>query len=309
MYAPGLRSLLTNFDLVLNNLTLSESTYNKANFLVTSVHPLFHRCEISVTGTGWQGKIHSLIRPGPCEQISFSKAQSIVKPKAFSGQRAFILGGSRGAGEATAKLLAAGDADVVLSYARGKDDAIRVANEILNGGKRAQIVALNIDSSSWDLQKIFPLDWSPTHFYYFATPAISGDGFNYSSALFENYFSCYVDKFIKIFEEIYSVSQGLNAVFWPSSTAVDEVPSGMVEYAMAKSAGEAMCASIAQKNPRIKMFAPRLPRLRTDLTATPFNVNTSDAAEVLLPILEKMQFTASDNYPSAEKVGSHDSTF
>ena len=85
------------------------------------------------------------------------------------------------------------------------------------------------------------------------------------------------------------MSERLRAVLWPSSIAVEELPSGMVDYAMAKAAGEIFCSSLVRKNPSIKIYAPRLPRLRTDLTATPIGTNAQNAADVLLPILKEMQ--------------------
>ena len=49
----------------------------------------------------------------------------------FAGQRSLIVGGSRGLGEVTAKIVAAGGGYPVITYMESKDEAERVAAEIL----------------------------------------------------------------------------------------------------------------------------------------------------------------------------------
>ena len=56
----------------------------------------------------------------------------------FKGQSALIIGGSRGLGEVTAKLLAAGSADVRLSYYQGEEDAIGIVDDISSNGGCAE---------------------------------------------------------------------------------------------------------------------------------------------------------------------------
>ena len=52
----------------------------------------------------------------------------------FQGQKALIVGGSRGLGEVTAKCIAAGGGEVYITFHRGSADAIRVSREIGDGG-------------------------------------------------------------------------------------------------------------------------------------------------------------------------------
>ena len=44
-------------------------------------------------------------------------------PGEFANVRALVIGGSRGLGEITAKIIAAGGGDVWITYRRGKEDA------------------------------------------------------------------------------------------------------------------------------------------------------------------------------------------
>ncbi|NUS12356.1 MAG: SDR family oxidoreductase [Streptomyces sp.] len=62
----------------------------------------------------------------------------------FGGRTALVTGGSRGIGAAVARRLAAGGADVALTYQKDKDSAEGVAAEIRGLGRRA--LALRADS-------------------------------------------------------------------------------------------------------------------------------------------------------------------
>ena len=74
-------------------------------------------------------------------------------------------------------------------------------------------------------------------------------------------------------------------VFLPSTVFIDERPRGMTEYAMAKAAGEILCADLSRAHRRLVITAPRLPRILTDQTATVPPVPTADPVEVMLPLL------------------------
>ena len=54
----------------------------------------------------------------------------IVGPTEFAGSTALIVGGSRGLGALTAKILAAGGGKVIITYATGRADAEDLTEEI-----------------------------------------------------------------------------------------------------------------------------------------------------------------------------------
>jgi len=60
----------------------------------------------------------------------------------FAGQRALIVGGSRGLGELTAKIIAAGGGHTIITYSVGKEDAERVAAEIEGFGATCDVLAV-----------------------------------------------------------------------------------------------------------------------------------------------------------------------
>ncbi len=145
-------------------------------------------------------------------QADLAALAPLVAPGEFAGQRALVVGGSRGLGEATVKLLAAGGADVVLTYRQGEADARRVAAEI---GGRA--IAFDCTAPPADL------GFLPTHLYYFATPPITvGDLHAFSGAAFTRYCRYYVDGFAHSVRAAHAATGGPLEVFYPSTVYLDE---------------------------------------------------------------------------------------
>jgi hypothetical protein len=66
-------------------------------------------------------------------------------------------------------------------------------------------------------------------------------------------------------------------------------PLGMMEYAMAKAAGEILCHDLCVFEPRIKTIVRRLPRIRTDQTATMATIAAEEAFDTMLPIIRELQ--------------------
>jgi hypothetical protein len=59
----------------------------------------------------------------------------------------------------------------------------------------------------------------------------------------------------------------------------------MTEYAMAKAAGELLCADLVRAFPGLTIARPRLPRLPTDQTASILPAKAHDPVATLLPLL------------------------
>ncbi|GFO63834.1 SDR family NAD(P)-dependent oxidoreductase [Geomonas paludis] len=292
MRAPGLHSVFSNLDISFDYASAAPQP-ERVNFRVVQLHPTIRRCDVEADGAGWRAQLQAFVRPKPCAQAGYRELASLVEAGAFAGQRALVVGGSRGIGEATAKLLAAGGADVVLTYARSARSAEAVTAEIVAGGGRAQAVSFEVESEA-DPAALLPSGWHPSHLYYFVTPPIAGDRYDFNAANLERYLLYYVTLFARVLDALRRESAQLRHVLWPSSVAVEEVPSGMVEYAMAKSAGELLCQALMRGNPDLTIVAPRLPRIRTDLTANPLAADGLDAAQVMLPILTAMATTGPD---------------
>jgi hypothetical protein len=70
---------------------------------------------------------------------------------------------------------------------------------------------------------------------------------------------------------------------------IDEEVAGAAEYAMAKSAGEALANYINAFLPQVQVISRRLPRVMTDQTATVGVASGRDALDVMLPIVYEVQ--------------------
>jgi hypothetical protein len=79
------------------------------------------------------------------------------------------------------------------------------------------------------------------------------------------------------------------SVFYPSSVAVVDRPADMTEYAMAKSAGEILCADLERSDKHFRILVERLPRMLTDQTATVIPAKAMSPVEVMLPIVRSVE--------------------
>ena len=127
MICPGLHSLFGGFaiDLV-DNLRHQD----RVGFRVSGTDDRFGTVRISICGGGIQGSVQAFLRSPPISQASLSAIMNIVAPTEFAGSTTLIIGGSRGLGALTAKILAAGGGKVIVTYATGQEDAEALAAEI-----------------------------------------------------------------------------------------------------------------------------------------------------------------------------------
>ena len=232
-------------------------------FTVRSYDPRFRLFDIGFQGIV-RGRIETFARLPPQEQPSLNEVAAQVSPEEFRGTRSLVIGGSRGLGELTAKILASGGGHVVITYASGFDEARRIRDEINDGGRStAEILKLDLTVDSFDSMKIDYDDVDAV--YYFATPRI----FRQQASVFEpSVFHEFSDFYIKKFYELCVHLEARAAatrikVFFPSTVAVSERPKGMTEYSMAKAAAEVLTEEINRTFKRVSVLSTRLPRLST----------------------------------------------
>jgi len=246
--------------------------------------------QIELEASGTSGSIKAFLRPPPLEQASYGDLASLVEPGEFSSQKALVVGGSRGLGEVAAKLLAAGDAEVRLTYNTGSEDAQRVVDEIGAAGGNARCLAFDVMNVPDDLADRIEKGWLPTDLYYFATPFIFGaTPEEFSTELFDRFCGFYVKGFSQTVDAMSELGVDRLRILYPSSAAIDEAPRDMAEYAAAKAAGERLCRSLQQEKRGLIIAMPRFPRLATDQTASVFPVKNLDPAPVLLKALRELR--------------------
>jgi hypothetical protein len=280
MECPGHHSIYSSLNLAFSpdgggvaSLDYHVSDCNKRLALVA----------MEVKGPGVKGQVKAFLRPLPQKQAAFTDVCRQVEAEEFSGQQALIVGGSRGLGEVTAKLLAAGGAEVILTYYRGQQDAQRIVEEMVAHGARAHSFPLDVLEPSQELPGRIADRLTPLYLYYFATPYIFGAAKGkFSYQRFDTFSKYYVSGFHRTVQTLADPTIGLQKVFYPSSAAIDELPMDMAEYAAAKMAGEILCDFLQKAHPGLIIHKPRLPRVATDQTVSLMPVNNQEPGPILL---------------------------
>jgi hypothetical protein len=285
MVCPGLHSMYSSLTLDACEETAPRDDW--PGFRVVRTDPRFRSVRASVAGGGWAGAVESFARLPPVRQASSRELLGAVAPSEFAGALALVVGGSRGLGELTAKLLAAGGAKVIVAYRVGASEAEAVASDIRAAGGVCDTLAY--DASLPAGPQLARLDAKPTHAYYFATPSI----FKAQSALFaRERLHALLDVYVDGFHDLARALRALRpdvSLFYPSTVYVAERPRGMIEYAMAKAAGETLCAEINAAWAPAHVTVERLPRLLTDQTAQVTETRLPSPVDCLLPAVRETQ--------------------
>jgi hypothetical protein len=294
MEAPGLHSMFSKLDLAIAKATQPDQPRAALHYVVAYHDERFRKARIAITGRSTTGTLEVFMRNPPVEQFSIEAVAAHVNGLEFAGMNALIIGGSRGLGELTAKLIAAGGGTPTITYALGKIEAERVAAQIRSWG--GQVETLPYDVRQAPRGQFDGLNARPTHLFYFATNAIfRPKGSLVSPNILADFTAFYLQGFHDLCFELTERSKLMpNAaiklmVYYPSSIAVEERPAGMTEYAMVKAAGEQMCKDMNQYMPGLRILTSRLPRLRTDQTAGVIPEREVNPVDVLLPIIRNMR--------------------
>jgi acyl dehydratase len=268
---PGLNSVYSSLRLSAD----AGAPGRTLDFRVRSFDPRFGALCLQLQGPGWIGAADVFLRPPPARQANYASASSVVAPGEFEGARALVVGGSRGLGEVAAKLLCAGGAEVTLTYFAGRDDAEALVREIATGGGRAQ--AMHLDATAplpTELPEVDLLVFTSTPFIF---SAVKG---RFDGELFDRFCAHYVHGFSRLCVRL--AARRPLMVLCPSSSAVDEVPANMGEYAAAKAASEVACRYLEGAHKGLRIHRPRLPRLATDQTGSIVPVYNADPVPVML---------------------------
>ncbi len=290
MEAPGLHSMFSRLDVRLRAGGGAADPRTGVFFSVQSIDPRFRKGRIAVEGRTIAGILDVFVRQPPVAQPTLEEVSKQVQVGEFAGVRALIVGGSRGLGELTAKLLAAGGAERLwITYRSGKADAEHLVEELRGSGTPVELLAYDVREAAG--MQLEGLNGMPTQLYYFATnPIFQPRAEVMSERVLEEFLRFYVYGFYELCGELRKrreASERLVA-YYPSSVAVEERPMGLTEYAMAKAAGEQMCRDMNLQVPDLRIVSSRLPRLRTDQTATVVPEREEDSVRVLLAIVREM---------------------
>jgi acyl dehydratase/NAD(P)-dependent dehydrogenase (short-subunit alcohol dehydrogenase family) len=291
MICPGLHSLFGGFAVQLVDNSRNEDCIR---FQVSATDERFRMVRMSVSGAGMCGSVQAFLRWPPIAQASLSEIMNIVGPTEFTASTALIVGGSRGLGALTAKIIAAGGGKVILTYATGRSDAAELIEEIRSQTASDVCQALPYNIHEEAASQLMTVRASVTHLYYFATSNISRQKESiFVMSLFDEFVKMYVKGFYDCCCYLGKHGLGPLTAFYPSSVFVESNPPDMAEYCMAKMAGEMLCANMNRTGGRVHTIVGRLPRLLTDQTATLIPVETGDPLKVMLPVVRNVQSSRS----------------
>jgi len=275
MHSPGLNSIFSEL-----NIHKTEKENKDIYFKVKSVDDRFNLIHIESNGPNFKSDIKAFYRPMEVKQKNIKDIKADLSINEFKNFRALVIGASRGLGELTAKCLGFGGASMLLTYARGKNDILNVLNDVKKYNSDVSITSLDVTKiEDKDFEAIDK--FKPTHIFYYATPFIfSGKKNKFSKEIYHNFRIYYLDAFEIIVKRL--VKHNINMSFlYPSSVAVEENPSDMLEYSQAKKEGEKLCLELIKKYSNIKILCPRLPRLETDQTVSLSSVKNEDPIQIL----------------------------
>lgn len=287
MIVPGLHSLLAGLEVVFDNEKAAGESMLR--FAVKSVDPRLRLVTIAIHGSGLHGLVDAVSPPPAVKQPGMGVLKRVMEAHKVMKSTSLIVGGSRGVGELTAKLIASGGGQVVITYATGQADAEGVAAEIRSVGGYCETLAYDIRRRAADqLALLGPR--LVTHLYYFATPFI----FRRKAGLFDlerfrEFNSFYLEGLLDLVKGcLHRQPDEPLKVFVPSSVAVESRTAELTEYAMSKAAAEILCFDLERAFPNVHVLVRRLPRLLTDQTNSVVQVEIANPIDVLLPIVREM---------------------
>jgi acyl dehydratase len=286
MKCPGLNSLFLGFDVYFTD-EKTESMFYKVGKTRGPRAPF----KISVIGGGLKGELTAIYRPSPVSQMGIAEVEKVVNSQEFSHIKALVIGGSRGLGELTSKILAAGGADVTITFSQGNEEAQKIKSEIIDHGLKCKIEQLDVLNLT-DSKLNWIRDQNFNQMYYFATPRISAN----TTEIFDNdLFDLFSNFYVSSFEKISNFLSPASQIFYPSTTFLLERPKAFAEYILAKENGEALIKKLNSQVGRKEIVISRLPPLATDQTNTVLGVPSKPTLQVILDEIKTKMFSKGAN--------------
>lgn len=286
MRCPGLHSVFAQLDLRFSAPGTEAAARDDAplQYRVLSTDPRIDRIELALDSAAARGTVEAFFRPPPVQQASVDQITALVGNDEFSTQNALVIGGSRGLGEVISKVLAAGGATLMLTYAAGKRDADNVVTDIGRNLAVPGVCQYNVLEGVFS-QEMTDFCASVTHIYYLASPTIAkSDAGKWDRHLFTRYCDFYIDGLATLLQQVMQRrdSDRKLQVFIPSSVFLQQSVKGFDEYIAAKAAAEAYVKCFEKSHRNCAVAAPRLPRLHTDQTSNSKNFDEQQTLRVII---------------------------
>jgi acyl dehydratase/NADP-dependent 3-hydroxy acid dehydrogenase YdfG len=279
MICPGKYSLISSIDI---NLHSGRKTCRDVSFKVKKKDNRFNRFEIHFSNNIY-GKVFAFSYKVPSQKkMSFFKKR-INKNISLYKKNSLIIGGSRGLGEDTSKILASAGSNIILTYLIGKQDAKKIKNEIESETNvKCKTLKLDLSNNSF-LKKIRKLKEIDFLFYFATIKIASNKSFNYE--LYKKYKRIYCLNFLKICKILNQISNRKINVFFPSTIFINEKHNKYSEYIRAKKDSEKVIKKINKNLKKIKVISVRLPVMNTSQNISIFNQNKPDSQNLLISFI------------------------
>ena len=275
MEIPGLHSLFLSIKGVIHKKKLNPS-YKVLNC------SRFGVMQLLMTGQYLQCEIDAFYSRNSAQALKMHQVSKSIQSNEFSKVNALIIGGSRGLGELTAKIISCGGGTSTITYSSGSIDAKGVQQEIIEWGGFCDIAQLNIEENFSIPNQEY------NQIYYFPTPKIIiEDPGNLEADLFERYKLYYVDGFRNLLKMVLGKNSKAS-IFYPSTTFAKNPPKGFLTYVKTKLMGESLCREFGEKE-GVRIFYSRLPRLPTDQTLELVPEKFEDPLSIMYPIISRMR--------------------
>lgn len=278
MHTPGKNSLLTRvagqFVEMKNNVLRIKSV---------NYEPRIRKWSLEYLGNSLKARIEAIhLRSPDMRFYGMSEISKAVYSEEFSSVDALVIGGSRGLGEITAKLIAAGGGSSTITFNKGVNDANRICRELKNNG-------LNCRIENLDVNKPFSLPRGNfNQIYYFASPKIEPEKTDVIRARKSQEYNHFFNVgFERLIEKVLDSKQQI-VIVYPSTNFIDFPNTDFYEYTKAKINGERLCQKDRLiKGLNVKFLCPRLPRLPTDQTVHLLEHVFEDPIKELLGVIRE----------------------
>ena len=258
MIYPGQNSLLSSVQIVTNNSRKKKIVFNLNKF-----DERINFSNILVSAPGLNAKLNTFSKNKKITQPDLKKIKFNYKNKIanHSLQNALIIGGSRGLGELTAKILSIGMGNLTLTYNKNFIKAQNIKKELHRKNSKCNIIKIDVTNDK-ELKKITNLK-NINSIYYFPTPSLV----NLKKRTFDqNMLKNFINYFYRIPKKIISMLEKRKKkiiFFYPSSVYLNNKKehNHLKEYLFAKTKGEKICKDNLKY---VKFFSTRLPPILTD---------------------------------------------
>lgn len=280
MKYPGLNSIYSSFVFEFDE---EANINNSVHYSVSDKHIVLNMLNIKLDDTFVRGQIKAFIRPVAPKYKTLKELKGLLPVDSFKNQRALIIGGTRGIGLQCLRLLANAGASTLFTYFKNSNEADKIVKEFASESINTNYVQVDVSSLSKESLEIIKA-FNPTSIYYFATPKILSNNSNLDEKLLQEFIYYYVIGLDKILVSLKSELKPI--IFVPSTVYLDEKPTNLSEYVIAKSASEMFLKLLEKKG--YKIYNPRFPKVSTEQTMSLFKQKAVEPEEVLLEELKNM---------------------